>query len=369
MSRALTSPFLAASLRGVACSIALLAVGACGNDSAAPSAPATPPTAPAALPADSAAPPTDPATPPPDSAMLPTDSATPPTDPAAPPTDPTGAALAVLDNRSASPGIVFGTWNMPNSYLNSVHTGWMNGGPLDPSNILSWLSGARAKGARGVIKLCKGNDSYVKNDDGTFSLSKWKALVGRYQNVNLDSYIADGTILGHLLIDEPHRADRWGGTAISPATLEAMAKYSRQLWPSMTTMVGEEPRWLASSTTTYAYLDAAWAQYTSNKGSVADWIAAEVSAAKGKGLGLVVGMNVLDGGNGSSHIAGFSRGKYAMSATEIRSYGSALLAQSYACGFFNWSLDAVYYGRSDIKSAMSDMSAKARAHAKTSCRQ
>src|SRR5437667_266587 len=83
----------------------------------------------------------------------PPDPVTPPTDPASPPTDAGGAALAILDNRSPSPGIVFGTWNMPNSYLNSVHTGWLNGGPLDPSNILSWLSGARAKGARGVIKL------------------------------------------------------------------------------------------------------------------------------------------------------------------------------------------------------------------------
>jgi hypothetical protein len=258
---------------------------------------------------------------------------------------------------------------MSNSYLNSVHTGWANGGPLDPSNILSWLSGARAKGARVVVKLCKGRDSYVKNADGTFSLSKWKTLVGRYQSVSLNPYIADGTILAHFLIDEPHRADRWGGKAISPATLEAMAQYSRQLWPSMTTTVGEEPRWLASSTVTYVYLDAAFAQYTSNKGGAADWIAAEVSAAKGKGLGLLVGMNVLDGGNGSSRIAGLTQGKYAMSASEIRSYGSALLAQGYGCGFFNWMLDADYYGRSDIKSAMSDMSAKARSHAKTSCRQ
>ena len=348
MSRALILPCLAASLRSATCSIALIAVAACGADSAAPSAPATPPTAPAT-------PPTDPATP--------------PTDPATPPTGPGGTVLAILDNRSDSPGIVFGSWNMPNSYLNSVHTGWMTGGPLDPSNILSWLSGARAKGARVVIKLCKGHDRYVKNDDGTFSLSKWKTLVGRYQNVNLNPYIADGTILGHFLIDEPHRADRWGGQAISPATLEAMAQYSRQLWPSMTTVVGEEPSRLANTTVTYAYLDAAWAQYTSSKGGAADWIAAEVSAAKGKGLGLVVGMNVLAGGNGSSHIGGYVPGKYAMSASEIRSYGSALLAQGYACGFFNWTFVSDYYGRSDIKSAMSDISAKARVHAKTSCRQ
>jgi hypothetical protein len=74
---------------------------------------------------------------------------------------------AVLDTRSSRPGIVFGTFNMRNNYLNTVHTGWMNGGPLDPSNILSWLAGARDKGGRVVIKLCKGKDSYVKNADGT----------------------------------------------------------------------------------------------------------------------------------------------------------------------------------------------------------
>jgi hypothetical protein len=58
-----------------------------------------------------------------------------------------------------------------------------------------------------------------------------------------------------------------------------------------------------------------------------------------------------------------------MSASEIRNYGSAMLGQSHACAFFNWTHDTDYYGRSDIKSAMADVSAKAKAHAKTSCRQ
>jgi hypothetical protein len=58
-----------------------------------------------------------------------------------------------------------------------------------------------------------------------------------------------------------------------------------------------------------------------------------------------------------------------MSASEIRSYGSAMLNQSYSCAFFMWMSDATYYGRSTIKSAMADMSLKARSHAKTSCRQ
>ena len=58
-----------------------------------------------------------------------------------------------------------------------------------------------------------------------------------------------------------------------------------------------------------------------------------------------------------------------MSASELRSYGAAMLGQSLACGYFNWTHNVSYYGRSDIKSAMADLSAKARSHARTSCRQ
>lgn len=291
-----------------------------------------------------------------------------PVDPAAP-TDPVEPAAAGLDTRSSLPGIVFASFSMPNQYINSVHTGWMQGGALDPKNILSQLSGAKAKKGRVVVKLSKGLDHFVKNSDGTFSLSKWKSLVGRYKGINIDPYIRDGTIIGHYLIDEPHRAARWGGKTISQATLEEMAQYSKSLWPEMTTFVRVHPSYLAASSITYRYLDAGWTQYQVSKGDPAKWVAAEAAAASKKGLGLAVGLNVLDGGNGSSKIRGRTSGKWAMSASELRSYGSAMLGSSLACAFVNWTHDETYYNRSDIKSAFADLSAKARAHAKTHCRQ
>ena len=58
-----------------------------------------------------------------------------------------------------------------------------------------------------------------------------------------------------------------------------------------------------------------------------------------------------------------------MSASELRSYGSAILAQSHVCAFFMWRYQATYYDRADIKKAMSELSLKARNHARTSCRQ
>jgi hypothetical protein len=220
-----------------------------------------------------------------------------------------------------------------------------------------------------VLKLCKGRDSYVKNADGTFSLSKWKSLVSQYRNLNLAPFINDGTIIGHYLIDEPHRAQRWGGKAISYNTLEEMAKFSKTLWPGLNTMVRVAPSWLAGASFTWRYVDAGWTQYRATQGNAANWVRAEAAAAGREGLGLVVGLNVLDGGDGSSRIRGTTSGKWAMSATEIRNYGSAMLSVSAACAFFSWTWEDDYYNRSDIRNAMADVSALARRHAKTSCRQ
>jgi hypothetical protein len=291
-----------------------------------------------------------------DSTALPADSTS---------TDTTGVTTLA---GSVQPGIVFGTINMSAANLNTVQAGLTDGGGLTPTNVLPLLATAQAKGARVILKMSMGRDSYIKNPDGTFSLSKWKSLVDRFKNVNLTQYINDGTLLGHFLIDEPHRTVRWGGKIISQATIEEMAKYSKLLWPNMATFARVVPSWLATAPVTYTHLDAGWLQYAAGKGDAAKMVAAEVAAAKTKRLGLMVGLNVLAGGNGSSKFKEWSSG-WAMSAAELKSYGTTLLNQSYVCGFYNWMWDDSYYARADIKSAMAALSSQARVHARTSCRQ
>jgi hypothetical protein len=350
-----------ACLRAIVGGLFFIIMGAaCSGDGTGPSVEA-------AVPADSAAA-GDPTSTPADSiAPFPGDSTIPASDTTVPPPSDSATITGIVAS-SAHSGIVFGTFNMENSLLGSVHTGSLRAGSV-ASSFLPVLSDARAKGARLVIKLTGGSASHVKNADGTFSFTKWKALIDKARTVDFGPYVADGTIIGHYLIDEPNMAHRWGGKVVPQATIEAMAKYSKQIWPTMHTLVRVVPTWLASAPVTYTYLDAGWAQYTAVKGDAASWIAREASAAKSKGLGLIASLNVLNGGNGSSKIAGPESGKYSMSAAELRSYGSALLNQTYICGFFQWMYNSTYYGRSDIKSAMSDLSAKARTHVKTSCRQ
>jgi hypothetical protein len=298
-----------------------------------------------------------------------TDRLSPPGDPAIPaaPTSVEDGTLPSFAVGSAAPGIVFGSFDLPNSLLGSVHSGAMR--TPDPSSIIYELSTARSKGARFILKLSRGSDHWVQNSDGTFSLTKWKQMVDRFKGININSYINEGTVLGHYLIDEPNRAARWGGKVIPQSTIEAMAKYSKQIWPGMPTIVRVVPSWLKQANISYTYLDAAWAQYAAYKGDVTKFITPEVAAAKYKHLGLVVSMNILDGGNGSSGIRGPSSGKYSMSASELKTYGNVLLNQTYACGFLMWMYNSSYFGRSDVKSSMSALASRARSHTKTSCRQ
>ena len=284
---------------------------------------------------------------------------------------PTAEAEAVggPDNTAAAAlsGIVLSSAALTVSQVNSVHTGLIE--TATPSNILSLLSQLRAKNGRVLIKLAGGDKAY-RNSDGTFNLAKWKSGVDRFKKINFSSYITDGTIVGHFLVDEPHFAGRWGDKAIPQATVEAAAKYSKQLWPNLPTIVSAPANWLASAPVTYVHLDAGWAMFRSKtSSSPADYISQQVKRAKSKRLGLVAGLNVLDGGNGSSGIRGTQPKTWAMSAAELRKYGSALLGQSYVCAFSLWRYSSSYYSRADIKSAMADLSAQARNHAKTSCRQ
>ena len=264
-------------------------------------------------------------------------------------------------------GIVFASSALTVSQINSVHTGLVE--TPTPSNILSFLSQLRQKNGRVLLKLA-GSESSYKNPDGTFNLTKWKAQVDRFRNVNFSSYVTDGTIVAHYMVDEPHFKGRWGDKTIPGATLEEAAKHSKLRWPNMATVVSAPANYLASFPVTYVALDAAWATYRAKTSSdPGAWLAQQVNRAKSKKLGLIAAMNILDGGDGSSGIRGTQPRTWAMSAAELKKYGTALLAQSYICAFSMWRYDATYYGRSDVKSAMSELSAKASSHARTSCRQ
>jgi len=293
---------------------------------------------------------TDSTTPPPDS--LPTD-----TTPVTPPPDTTGSVVPVHN------GIPFGPFALPSNQYSADFNGAYRPGAWAVDSLLIDLEAARRANTRVLINLT-GPKGYIDADG--FNLDKWKEKVDRFRGVDFTSYIADGTIVGHFLLDEPGDPSNFNGDKLTPAEVDEMARYSKEIWPTMAAIVRAWPDYLKGYE--YKYLDAAWAQYHSRFGDINQFIANNVRDAKASGLALITGLNVLNGGTSSSGIPGRNPSKYAMSASEIRSWGGALLAEPYMCAFFIWKYDSKYFSRPDIQAALLDLNHQAEAHGKQECR-
>jgi hypothetical protein len=275
----------------------------------------------------------------------------PPSEP--PPSEPPPSEPPPSEPPPPSAGVPFGPYGLPTSQMGSF-SGSVRG--ATPATVLAIAEAARKAGARVVLRLA---GSEVTDAGGRFSLTKWKAALDRYAGVDLSSYVRDGTVAGHLLVSNPQSAKLWGGRQIPHATLEEMARYSRQRWSAMPTIVQAPPSWLAGKSTPWQYLDASSVIYSSSAGDVGAWVGKQATDANREGLGLLVGMNVLSGGTGASGL---------MSASQLRNWGSAILAQSRVCGLLLSRYDDGYFGRSDVKDAVRDLAEKAGNHAGTSCR-
>jgi len=250
-------------------------------------------------------------------------------------------------------GIAIGMSAQPISAFGDVYSGAKL--TVSPGDILAKLSAVRARGGRVVLMLA-GHPRFYKDSRGHFSLTRWKDRVSRFRHLNLASYIKDGTLVGHYMIDEPNDKANWSGATVSQGTLEEMGRYSKQLWPKMATIVRTRPSYFTRSP---KYVDAAWATYLHRHGSVRDFLRKNVADAQRRDLALVVGLNVIHGGN--PH-------KTKMSASEVQSWGSEMLDSSYPCGFYMWTYDRAYVSNSSMRSAMKTLRRKAESRPRKSCR-
>ena len=257
-----------------------------------------------------------------------------------------------LASVSFAGGIPLGNFAQPISEFGSIFNGSHENST--PTRLVQELQQIKSRGGKVVLALSGSPKYYL--DGKYFSMTKWKQRVNRFKGVNFRPYIDDGTVIGHYLIDEPNDPANWGGRPVSSSTVEEMAKYSKDLWPNMPTIVRAEPRHMGDN---HRYLDAAWAQYLYRRGNVNEYIKDVVGDAQRKGLQLVVGLNVLKGGspNGTN-----------MTGSEVEQWGSALLSSSYPCAFINWKYTSSYMSSSSVRSAMSALRRKAENRSSKSCR-
>ena len=274
------------------------------------------------------------------------------------PTGPLTSANPSFTTSASYGGVPFGFWRLEYYQLGSDWSSLQAN--ASPTSIRSQLDMARSRGAHVYIRFAGSSPERYQNSDGSFSLSKFKTLLDQFKSIDLSSYIADGTLAGHMLLDEPSDGSNWNGRPIPFATIEEAAKYSKALWPALPTFVRSVPTWLAGASFRWQYLNGGWAQYSARKGPVDSYRDAEVRAANDEGLKVVWGLNVLDGGDGSSGKHFYSSSKYSMSASEVLRYGRSLLGASNSCGFLMWHYRSDYMAYSGILDAMKTLSAEAK---------
>ncbi len=234
--------------------------------------------------------------------------------------------------------------------------------PAIPDSLMLALDKARRLNLRILVNFT-GHSSHMRDPDG-FSMVKWKARVDRFRGLDLSSYIDDGTIVGHFLLDEATDPSNWNGDQVTPSEIEELAKYSKEIWPSMATIIRTYPVYLLGRE--YKYLDAVRVHYVERLGPIQAYNDTHVRDAKALGLALINGLNVLNGSK-SSGIPGRHQGRFAMSASEIRSWGGLLLSDPYICAFFVWEWDP-YLSRPEIKEALHELQKKAESYPKKTCK-
>lgn len=300
--------------------------------------------------------PPDTTTPTPPDTTPPPDTTTPPPPPPDTTTAPSGDCARV-EPSTVQPhhqGIAMGPLHSPRSKFDAYSGNQITA--ITPLCLLADLDAARRANMRTFISFT-GNEQYIRDVNG-FSFTKWKERVDRFGGIDLTPYIEDGTILGHILMDEPNDPHNWSGKRVTQAQIEEMAKYSKEVWPTMTTYIRTFPEYLLGGQ--YPHLDALWFHYLDRFAPLDGFIAKHFADVRALGLKIIAGLNVVNGGSKDSGIPGRGPNKYGMSAAEIREWGGRLMAEPDLCAFVLYEYDEQYMSRPDIKAAIEELAEKAR---------
>lgn len=235
-------------------------------------------------------------------------------------------------------GLPFGPFHMPDNQFRRPFTAVMRG--ATPATLLADLAVARKAHLRVLVELVEGPED-VTNPDSTFSLALWERSVDRYRAIDISPYIADGTIIGHFLFDEPRNPANWGGVVVPYAEVDSAAAYSKSIWPAMRTGAGSSAVDMESGAP-YTALDFAFTQYRDRKGDLTTWVASQTAAAARSHVGVLLSINVLQG----------TIDDRPYPAARLKLIGTTLAAEPSACGLTMWKYDSLYFADSTNKAAL-----------------
>jgi hypothetical protein len=299
----------------------------------------------------------------------------------------TSAVTVVAATTSPTPiavGIPYGPFGL----WSGTTTKWgpapftMSQSYTDVNGVVTQIAAARSMKQKLVLAMTGGSHSQFLTN-GAFDLAKWKSRINQFNTSTIRTAVAagvaDGTVIGNSLMDEPEFKD-WGGVMTKPM-LDGMATYAKAIFPTLPMGVNHGPngyyQW--RPTEHYRVVDYVANQYNwwVTKGDVATWRSKVLAQAATDGVQVGFSLNLLNGGvpdtdgtyscDGAGQAGkGLSNLNCRMTAQQVRDWGIAL-GQS-GCLMFMWRLDDAFMGRTDNQQAFRDVASRLATTAAKSCR-
>jgi len=195
--------------------------------------------------------------------------------------------------------------------------------------------------------------------------------------------VKDSTIIAFYVGDDVEAAE-WGPAKLPVrlAQWDSIAGIIQSRCPDAPVAIRAHPTQLEARGT-WRWLTTAWTQYTSRRGPPEQFLATQVASAKRQRLGLVAGVNLLNGGCGPTALGrcfpdvpgttlpGTDTGFYQVSSAELTYYKMVAMSEPYVCASLDWSwgpnFRSSFHERPDIRSAAKALGVLARKRPLASC--
>jgi hypothetical protein len=247
--------------------------------------------------------------------------------------------------------------------------------------IIDRINNARANRWRLLIAMTSGKHSNYMTD-GVFDMAKWIAKMNTFNTPAIKTAIAaavaDGTVVGNEVMDEPNvtgagDGNTWGpaGT-MTKARIDSMAAYVKRMFPTLPVGVTHK-HMTFEPTKSYKVIDFLVDQYDAINGDVIQFRDAGLAMGRRDGYAVFFSINLLDGGSVIPNCpvpetGGFGTygNRCRVTAAQLEQWG--LILGAAGCGLTMWKYDTAFMGSTANQLAFKNIAALLGTLPSKSCR-
>lgn len=275
----------------------------------------------------------------------------------------TATGFAAIADATVAVGIPFGAsqlWDDLGTAGTESYT--LAHDAVKPGTIIQRIADARAKRVRLLFNMTGGHDPYMSviRDTSRFDMAKWRDSMSRYDTPAIKAAVAagvaDGTIVGNSVMDEPHvyglgDGNSWGPRGeMTKARVDSLCAYVKSIFPTMPVGVVHQHS-IFEPDKSYRVCEFLVDQYTGRLGTPEQFRNEALALANRDHMAIIFGFNALNGGpqdrdsvwdcKDQGGYLGQNKPNCQVSPTQFQTWG--VLLGVAGCAFRSWRHDATRF--------------------------